>query len=713
MAVLNRKNSPTSNTAGDTNISKGTLSKRCSETFEAALRIHGGTVSNTVPAAAGLVETLVVKFPQNSLVNTISRKRKLCEKVFPQIYNKKVQEFETSEQNQLRSISVYFAKGVMGKRKYRSVCKTLSMKRSKKKGKKFERLKIMSCKVSKLLPYEKLMACVKSIDIGWIGNVREDFCYDFDEEDKVEGCYRSLTQFLPFMASFYLRVSQENLLWFNNKINTFHVVVGGDGAPFGKDETACSWLVSFLNRGRHILSSNENFLIFGANCSESSLVVQRYVKFLFSEMSDIENKTFQVNGTEVKFTFSEFPNDLKMLAFLAGELSVSATYFSTFANVNTGNCDVVSGTFGPGPTHTWQPWRYNQRVAMAKEVEKLKLKLEKQKGSKVSKRKKVTSLISDKKSRQEFVPLLGQFVDRAHIEPLHPKNNACQQLFRRILYESIGKSALDKSVVHFDQVPSSAPFSRLVNCLQKTAKLPRLAKKVRRWFNETNASGSDFQYRFTGQDSRMFLHNFMLVIDSLKQPADSEKQTFTLHVFAYICLQLRQIVSIVCRVVSIRLQDITQLKGYCANLFRACCLFTSSISPTIWSIGHIIPAHALEVFNKYQLGLNCVSMEGRESKHMAIGRYSTNTNFSGRWGQIFSHEFVQLVWLRERGFYEEENLQHKQTYIPKRVTNGESCFCGFEIGPQEQKCHYCSHKYMDQIEKSIKLGKLLVDKKLI
>ena len=129
MAVLNRKNSPTSNAAGDTNISKGTLSKRCSETFDAGLRIHGGTASNTVPA-----ETLVVKFPQNNLVNTISRKRKLCEKVFSQIYNKKVQEFETSEQNQLRSISVYFAKGVMGKRKYRSVCKTLSMKRSKKRG---------------------------------------------------------------------------------------------------------------------------------------------------------------------------------------------------------------------------------------------------------------------------------------------------------------------------------------------------------------------------------------------------------------------------------------------------------------------------------------------------------------------------------------------------------------------------------------------------
>ena len=254
-------------------------------------------------------------------------------------------------------------------------------------------------------------------------------------------------------------------------------------------------------------------------------------------MSEIEKKTFEVNGTEVRYIFSEFPNDLKMLAFSAGELSVSATYFSTFGNVNTSNCDVISGTFGPGPTHTWQPWEYNQRVAISNEVEKLKLKLEKQKGSKLTKRNKITSFISDQKSRQEFVPLIRQFIDRAHIEPLHPNNNACQQLFGRILYESIGKSALDKSVENLEQVPNCAPFSRLVNCLQN------------------KGSGSDFQYRFTGQDSRMFLHNFMFVIDAVKQSTDSEKQTFKLQVFAYICLQLRQIVSIVCRVVNIRLQD--------------------------------------------------------------------------------------------------------------------------------------------------------------
>jgi len=343
-----------------------------------------------------------------------------------------------------------------------------------------------------------------------------------------------------------------------------------------------------------------------------------------SEISAIEQKSFKINDTAIKFKFSEFPNDLKMLAFLAGELSVSATYFSTFANVNTKNCDEVSGTFGTGPAHTWQPWIYRERVAVSNGVANLKVRLEKQKCSQATKRNKITTYISANKSRQEFIPLIGPFVDRAHIEPLHPKNNACQQVFRGIVYESIAKSALPKTVVHFDNIPHSAPFSKLVTCLQKTAKLPRLANKIKRWFNDTKGSGKDFQYRFTGQDSRMYLQNFMLIIDSLRQECDSDKQTFSLHVFVYISLQLRQIVSLFCRVVNITLQDLDQLKQYCSNFFRAYCLFTPSISPTVWNIGHIIPAHALDVFEKYQLGLNAVSMEGRESKHMAIGRYSKN-----------------------------------------------------------------------------------------
>ena len=264
----------------------------------------------------------------------------------------------------------------------------------------------------------------------------------------------------------------------------------------------------------------------------------------------------------------------------------------------------------------------------------VKCKAEKEKVTARTKRNRVTTLIQEKKSRQEFEPLIGHFIDTVHIEPLHIKNNACQQVFRSILYESIAKSGLAKTVTQFDHVPQAAPLYKLVTCLQKKARLSRLAKKVIRWFNDTKGSGKDFQYRFTRQDSRMFLHNFMFVIDALKLTSDSEKQTFLLHYFAYTCLQLRQCVSISCRIKSVNLESLNQLRQHCSNYFRANCLFTKSVTPTVWNIGHLVPAHAEDVFEKYQLGLNVVSMEGRECKHMSI-RKSVKTQSLPKDGSRF------------------------------------------------------------------------------
>ena len=200
------------------------------------------------------------------------------------------------------------------------------MRKNRLKGSKLERIKVVGCKVPRLLPYNKLINQVNSIDIGKTVDVKEQFCRNLEDCEKVSGCFHPLLQFLPLLASFYLELEKETgeeLLWFG-EVNTFQVVSGGYGAPFGKEDTACAWLVSFLNRGKHILSSNENFMMFGANCSEDSVVVRRYVSYLFKEISVMEKQSYSIGDREIRFKFSEFPNDLKMLAFLAGELPVSA-----------------------------------------------------------------------------------------------------------------------------------------------------------------------------------------------------------------------------------------------------------------------------------------------------------------------------------------------------------------------------------------------------
>ena len=207
-----------------------------------------------------------------------------------------------------------------------------------------------NCPIPKLLTYNKLVSEVRKIDIGNVYNVKEDFFAD-DEDENVSGCYGDLREYLPRLAAFYLTMQKSRkaaLKWFGETEGTFLIAFGGDGCPFGKHESACSFLVSFLNIGKRVASSSDNFLVFGANLEESSIIVKRYVQSVCKQMADLEGKVFEINGLHVNFRFEELPNDMKMLAMLGGELSNSATYFSTFANVSTNDCGDLRGTFGPG-----------------------------------------------------------------------------------------------------------------------------------------------------------------------------------------------------------------------------------------------------------------------------------------------------------------------------------------------------------------------------
>ena len=63
---------------------------------------------------------------------------------------------------------------------------------------------------------------------------------------------------------------------------------------------------------------------------------------LTSDLTYLENQTFTISIEEityfVEFKVQSVPSDMKMLAFLGGELSNAAFYFTTFANVNKKDC---------------------------------------------------------------------------------------------------------------------------------------------------------------------------------------------------------------------------------------------------------------------------------------------------------------------------------------------------------------------------------------
>ena len=155
-----------------------------------------------------------------------------------------------------------------------------------------------------------------------------------------------------------------------------------------------------------------------------------------------------------------------------------------------------------------------------------------------------TNFIAQRHSRQEFKPAVGELIDRAHVDLIHLKNNACALVHRQLLNEVIAMSKLSNDIKFFLQVSPNSHFHRYVTAMRKWG-LSRLAKRVIKWFDETKANGKQFEYHFNRKDSRLFLLHFMSLVSAVESRANPGREVTILHVIAYICLCLRDCVSLV------------------------------------------------------------------------------------------------------------------------------------------------------------------------
>ena len=387
--ISSRTRSPTILVDGKLNMPPRTAAKRRHEMMKTASRIHGGSENNLTPAFDGMFDTLAKRCKVDKMKDYVLSQKALTKKVASTAFKENSKTFESSPENAKRSIAVFYSSGVMGKRKYKSVRLALSMKKRETMGNGRSAITVMpNCPIPKLLPYNKLVKEINRVSIRNVYKLEEQF-QGVMEDEITQGCFRKLIKYLPWLAKFYLRKDRkETLQWFGKTEGTFLFAVGGDGCPFGKNESACSFLLSFINVGKRVASSNDNFIIFGRNCEETSPVARKCCQFLCKEISDIEIKVFEIEGLHVTFKCAELPNDMKMLAMLGGELPNSARFFSTFADVSKDNCTDLKGTFSshlclsqgstiwPPRTQTmWKPWKYEDRIKIANEVDKFKKSL--------------------------------------------------------------------------------------------------------------------------------------------------------------------------------------------------------------------------------------------------------------------------------------------------------------------------------------------------
>ena len=94
----------------------GTKRRRVQETYEAAIQINGATKEHHQPALEGVVVALNPKFSKKEVASTLSKKNILAMAVTCKFQKDQCVSYEKKHENMLRSIDVYYAMGVMGKR---------------------------------------------------------------------------------------------------------------------------------------------------------------------------------------------------------------------------------------------------------------------------------------------------------------------------------------------------------------------------------------------------------------------------------------------------------------------------------------------------------------------------------------------------------------------------------------------------------------------
>lgn len=707
--LLKRRRFPTSiaETSSEEYVvpaAKRSCQRRRRETIHACGEIHGGTSENKGPIVDALWLTLVKEAKPSQLVKYFTLSKKVMTKVVPKVVKENIPTFENSFENKVRSIRVLYSKGLLSKEKYKSIRLNLSMDVSKT-SKRRASLKVMAnTRLPKILPYDKLISFVNGTDIGNVKDIK-DFCYDLDADEVVKGAYREIQPFLLQLTDMYVCLDQTSpfLLHFGSEPYHLRVALGADGAPFGKDDEATAWLVSFLNVGQQIASENDNFILAGANCDEGHISMRRYAQKLVSDIASIEGKSFYlpVSKASAKFSFELIPSDMKWASTFSGELGNAAFYFSPFGNVNNDNKFKVNASLGQSEQCTWKPWVYEERLQVVTKVEAKRKELDQTRLAQSTKRSKLLNYMRSMNSRQETTPLLGPLVDKIFAEPLHNSNNAWQQLHALMLVHANDKSKLPPNCTDPSKEPSCGLASHLTTLREIGAS--RLYKKVKKWCSQGRKG--PLSYRFTGKETKKLCHKFTSILKAISREDDSPQQQLQICTFAFIGLQLRDAISRFSRV-TITEGVLQEIKDSCKMYFNAYSLLLDTVTPTVWTIGHAIPYHTDILYRKLGVGLGVNTMQGREAKHVRISQYAKHATFSTRWNLVFRHDYITTVWLRQHDPASFVYHKSADVYVPKEIEQPDVCYCGSDKECTAEKCSLCSSQLYKSVERSAKTGVL-------
>ena len=116
-STARKKNPSELSDGGKLNLPRRSAQRRQLETLIAATEINGGSMEDRAPALEGMVSTVLKYSKVTDVAKYLSSSKKLKKVTLMEI-KKEAQEYEKSNENFIRSLSLLYAGGVIGKVKY-------------------------------------------------------------------------------------------------------------------------------------------------------------------------------------------------------------------------------------------------------------------------------------------------------------------------------------------------------------------------------------------------------------------------------------------------------------------------------------------------------------------------------------------------------------------------------------------------------------------
>jgi hypothetical protein len=262
---------------------------------------------------------------------------------------------------------------------------------------------------------------------------------------------------------------------------------------------------------------------------------------------------------------------------------------------------------------------------------------------------------------QKNLPLFKTLVDRDCPEPLHSDINGVSQWLRLVCVEAIIRSNFDKNV-----------NEKLCNILNQL-KLDDISKIVATTKSKEALVKMDF--RLMGKQAIHVMRHFSSIGNALKinTPKNDDRRNH----LTLIGLLLGLMSQIYSRLFPSR-RELSLLKKYCEVYFKIHKFYFSKdkITPTVFSIGNLIPLFADRIHAKFGVGLGFFSTQPCESKYQWLKEKEKQTNHDDKkWKNVMEDEYLIFEYLPELGV---PFSTPQEKWTPRAVQFDEyTCVCGF------------------------------------